>query len=185
MKVTNTDLPGVLLVEPDVFKDDRGYFLETYHAQRYEQSGIPARFVQDNFSSSKGGVLRGMHYQIGRPQAKLVQVLQGEVFDVAVDIRIGSPSFGKWVGYRLSAQNARQLYIPEGFAHGFYVLSDVASFLYKCTDFYAPKGERGIRWDDPEVGIDWPRGERILAPRDAGFPLLRDAGDDLPAYEPG
>jgi dTDP-4-dehydrorhamnose 3,5-epimerase len=123
-----------------------------------------------------------LHYQLGRPQAKLVQVLRGEVFDVAVDIRKGSPHFGRWVGCCLSGENKRQLYIPEGFAHGFYVLSDTADFHYKCSDFYSREDERGVRWDDPDIGIKWPPGQRVLAPRDAAFPLLREAGPDLPVY---
>lgn len=182
MKVTETKLPGVLLIEPRVFEDERGYFFESYHAERYRQAGIPARFVQDNQSRSGQGVLRGMHYQLGRPQAKLVQVLQGEVFDVAVDIRRGSPHFGQWVGALLSGENKHQLYIPEGFAHGFYVMSETADFAYKCSDFYAREEERGLRWDDPDVGIEWPEGRRILAPRDAAFPLLREMDADLPPY---
>lgn len=182
MNIVKTTLPGVLLIEPRVFSDERGFFYESYQARRYEEAGIPARFVQDNLSRSGRGVLRGMHYQLGRPQAKLVQVIRGEVFDVAVDIRKGSPNFGQWVGYRLSDKNQRQLYIPEGFVHGFYVLSEVADFYYKCSDYYAQEEERGVRWDDSDLGIEWPEGDRILAPRDAQFPLLRDLGGDLPNY---
>jgi dTDP-4-dehydrorhamnose 3,5-epimerase len=182
MKVTPTELAGVLLIEPRVFQDERGYFFESYHEQRYLSLGIPSRFVQDNQSHSKQGVLRGMHYQLGQPQAKLVQVLRGEVYDVAVDIRKGSPQFGRWVGVRLSGENKHQLYVPEGFAHGFYVLSETADVHYKCSDFYAQQEERGIRWDDPAVGIQWPVGPRIVAARDAAFPLLRDPNQTLPGY---
>ena len=180
MNVVETSLPGVLLVEPKVFGDERGYFFESYQAERYQAAGIPARFVQDNQSLSRRGVLRGLHFQLGRPQAKLVQVVLGEVFDVAVDIRKGSPHFGQWTGALLSEQNKRQLYVPEGFAHGFYVVSETAVFQYKCSDYYDKDQERGLRWDDPAVGIEWPPGERILAPRDAAFPLLRDLGPELP-----
>lgn len=182
MKVTETALPGVLLIEPRVFRDERGSFLETWHAERYRKEGIAVAFVQDNFSHSLCGVLRGLHYQLGQPQAKLVQVLRGEVYDVAVDIRRGSPHFGRWVGVRLSDENRHQLFVPAGFAHGFYVLSDTADFHYKCSDFYAQAEERGVRWDDPELAIDWPAGPRIVHARDAAFPLLREAGADLPAY---
>lgn len=182
MKVSETALPGVLLIEPRVFTDERGFFLETWHAERYRGEGITVPFVQDNFSHSLRGVLRGLHYQLGQPQAKLVQVLQGEVYDVAVDIRRGSPTFGRWVGVRLSGENRRQLFIPVGFAHGFYVLSETADFHYKCSDFYAHAEERGVRWDDPELAITWPPGPRIVHPRDAAFPLLHEAGDDLPVF---
>jgi dTDP-4-dehydrorhamnose 3,5-epimerase len=184
MKVTPTALPEVLLIEPRVFSDERGFFFESYHSQRYESLGIPARFVQDNQSHSNRGVLRGMHYQLGQPQAKLVTVVAGEVYDVAVDIRRGSPTFGRWVGAVLSGENKLQLYIPEGFAHGFYTLSGTADLFYKCADFYAHKEERGVRWDDPDIGIVWPAGERILAPRDAAFPRLREMDADLPLYRP-
>lgn len=184
MKIEETSLPGVFVIEPRVFSDERGFFHESYQARRYEEAGIPARFVQDNLSRSGRGVLRGMHYQLGRPQAKLVQVVRGEVFDVAVDIRKGSPRFGQWVGYRLSDANQRQLYIPEGFAHGFYVLSEVADFFYKCSDYYASEEERGVRWNDPGIGIEWPEGvPPVLAERDAQFPLLSDMDADLPRYQ--
>ncbi len=180
MKVTETSLAGLLLVETKSYGDERGFFLETYHADRYAAAGIPTRFVQSNFAHSRKGVLRGLHYQLGRPQAKLVQVLQGEVFDVAVDLRAGSPTFGRWEGITLSSGNHRQLFIPEGFAHGYYVLSDDADFAYQCTDYYAPEEERGIRWDDPDIGIDWPEGERIVSAKDRARPLLRDLPGDLP-----
>lgn len=181
MKVTEASLPGLLLIEPNVFGDDRGFFLETYHAERYRQVGITADFVQVNRSRSRGGVLRGLHYQLGRPQGKLVQVVRGKVYDVAVDIRRGSPTFGGWKGYHLTDANHYQLYIPEGFAHGFYVLSEVADFAYMCTDYYAPDEERGIRWDDPGIAIDWPGGEKIVSPKDRSYPFLKDMAGDLPA----
>lgn len=183
MNVTETSLPGVLLVEPRVFADARGYFFENYQYERYAAAGIGTRFVQDNTSRSTRGVLRGMHYQLGVPQAKLVHVLEGEVFDVAVDIRAGSPTFGQWYGSTLSAENKLQLFIPKGFAHGFYVTSAEAIFQYKCSDYYAPQEERGLRWDDPQVGIVWPGDSPILAERDATFPLLADLGPDLPRFE--
>jgi dTDP-4-dehydrorhamnose 3,5-epimerase len=182
MNVSETGLPGVLLVEPQVFEDERGYFFESYHATRYEKAGIAARFVQDNQSRSRRGVLRGLHYQLGRPQAKLVRVLQGEVFDVAVDVRKGSPHFGRWVGAHLTSENRHQLFVPEGFAHGFCVLSDAAVFSYKCSDYYAKEEERGIRWDDPDIGIVWPTGEWTLSVRDADLPFLKDMDPDLPLF---
>jgi dTDP-4-dehydrorhamnose 3,5-epimerase len=183
MKVIETELAGVLLIEPKVFRDERGSFFESYHARRYAQLGIGAQFVQDNYSRSRKGVLRGLHYQLGHPQAKLVQVLSGAVFDVAVDVRKGSPHFGRWVSYYLSDENRRQLYIPEGFAHGFYVLSDVADFHYKCSEFYAREEERGVRWDDPDLGIAWPAGQRVVHPRDQAFPLLQEIDGDLPPFD--
>jgi dTDP-4-dehydrorhamnose 3,5-epimerase len=157
MKVTETTLPGVLLIEPVVFGDARGFFMESWHQEKYEKAGVPARFKQDNLSFSQKGVLRGMHFQNPGTQGKLVSVLKGEVFDVAVDVRVGSPHFGKWVGYLLSAENKHQLYVPEGFAHGFIVTSDDALFQYKCTDLYQPQHECSLKWDDPDVGIVWPK----------------------------
>lgn len=151
-----TEIEGVFIIEPTVFGDDRGYFMETYQAAEFKAAGIDCDFVQDNQSMSKKGVLRGLHFQKKYPQAKLVRVLEGEVFDVAVDIRKGSKTFGKWVGVTLSAENKRQFFIPRGFAHGFLVLSDVAVFTYKCDAFYHPEDEGGIRWDDPAIGIAWP-----------------------------
>jgi len=183
MNVIPTPLPGVLLIEPQVFADSRGYFYESYQEARYRAQGVSAHFVQDNQSASTRGVLRGMHYQVERPQAKLVQVIQGEVFDVAVDIRQGSPHFGQWYGALLSSENKRQLYIPIGFAHGYYVTSETAVFQYKCSDYYHKAGERGVRWDDPGIGIVWPGHTPILAERDAAFPLLAEIGADLPRYE--
>ncbi len=151
-----TAIDGMFIIEPTVFGDERGYFLETYHYEEFKTAGIDANFVQDNQSKSKKGVLRGLHFQTKNPQGKLVRVISGEVFDVGVDLREGSPTFGKWVGATLSAENKRQLYIPEGFAHGFLVLSDEAEFVYKCTNFYDPKNESGIIYNDPDINISWP-----------------------------
>jgi len=182
----NHILPEIIIVEPDVYRDQRGLFLETYQARRYLEQGIPAAFVQDNLSFSRKGVLRGLHYQLGRPQGKLIWVVQGEVFDVAVDIRRGSPTFGKWMGVVLSSEDHRQVYVPEGFAHGFCVLSDSALFAYKCTDYYAPEEERGIRWDDPSVGIDWPVSDPIVSEKDRAYPGLNDVPpEDLPVFRGG
>jgi dTDP-4-dehydrorhamnose 3,5-epimerase len=175
MKVTQTELPGVLLVEPKVFGDHRGFFVETYSRERYAEVGIDATFVQDNMSSSTKGILRGLHYQVRKPQAKLVSVVQGEIFDVVVDIRPGSPTFGRWVGARLDHESKRQLYAPVGFAHGFCVLSDLAVVTYKCSDYYDPKGEGGIVWNDPELGIAWPVENPVLSAKDAGHPPLSRA----------
>jgi dTDP-4-dehydrorhamnose 3,5-epimerase len=156
MHVTPTELPEVLVIEPAVFKDDRGLFFETYQAKKWAEFGIPANMVQDNQSGSRQGVLRGLHYQLPQSQGKLVRVLSGEIFDVAVDIRRSSPRFGKWIGMRLSAENRKQLWVPVGFAHGFYVMSQWADVTYKVTDYWAPKCERTILWNDPAVGIAWP-----------------------------
>ncbi len=182
MRVSETSLPGVLLIEPRVFADPRGMFWETYQAKRYADAGIAVPFVQDNCSRSARGTLRGLHYQRRHPQAKLVWVTRGEVFDVAVDIRRGSPSFGRWFGVTLSGDRPRQVYIPAGFAHGFCVLSEFADFAYKCTDFYVPDDERGIIWNDPDVGIAWPIAEPLLSAKDRGYPTLKTAPrHDLPA----
>ncbi len=178
MKVTPTRLKEVLVVEPAVHGDERGFFLESWHQERYLASGIPADFVQDNHSRSAQGTLRGLHYQLGRPQGKLVRVVAGEVFDVAVDLRKSSPTFGRWAGEVLSAGNHRQLWIPPGFAHGFYVLSESADLLYKCTEYYNPDDDRALRWDDPELAIEWPllKGpEPLLSARDTAAPGLRSA----------
>lgn len=185
MKVIETELPGVLTIEPKVFGDDRGFFLETYHRDRYTQHGIPPDLVQDNLSYSRRGVLRGLHLQWPHPQGKLVQVFSGEVFDVAVDVRRGSPTFGRWVGVRLSGDNKRQLWVPPGFAHGFCVTSADALFAYKCSDFYHPETELSVRWDDPVIGVDWPLdGEPDLSPKDLDAALLQDIpADKLPANE--
>ena len=178
MKVIETALPGVLILEPRVFRDDRGYFLETWNQARCGDSGLPERFVQDNLSRSTRGVLRGLHYQNPNGQGKLVSVAYGEVFDVAADIRPDSPSFGHWVGVRLSSENNRSLYIPPGFAHGFVVLSDEALFGYKCTEYYAPNCEASLRWDDPDLAIEWPESEPRLSSKDLEAPCLRDVPRD-------
>lgn len=178
MKFVETELSGVLRIEPKVFSDERGYFMETWQAKRFREVGLDTNFVQDNFSHSTNFTLRGLHYQIRRPQGKLVRVVSGSVFDVAVDIRKSSANFGQWVGEVLSEENKNQLWVPPGFAHGFLVLTDSAEFEYKCSDYYAPEFERAIRWDDPEIGIDWPLqdGEQpVLSTKDAAAPLLRDA----------
>jgi dTDP-4-dehydrorhamnose 3,5-epimerase len=179
MKFHPTPLPGVVLVEPTVFSDPRGFFMETYHAPKFAEAG-----VQDNHSRSVKDTLRGLHYQIERPQGKLVRVVAGEVFDVAVDIRRGSPTFGRWHGVNLSADNRLQLYVPPGFAHGFCVVSDTADVIYKCTDVYAPKGERTIRWDDPELAVAWPVARPLLSEKDAAAPTLAEMADDLFVYRP-
>lgn len=175
--VTECGIDGLVVIEPTIFKDNRGYFIETYHKEAYEAAGIKADFVQDNQSMSSKGVLRGLHFQINHPQAKLVRVLSGKVFDVAVDLRKGSKTFGKWFGVELSEENQKQFFVPEGFAHGFLVLSDTAVFAYKCTDFYHPGDEGGIRWDDPEIGIEWPMIEGtdlIIAQRDQEWGTLAE-----------
>ncbi len=183
MKVIPTDLPGVVLLEPKVFGDHRGFFLETFQQERYRQAGVDLPFVQDNHSRSRRGVLRGLHFQLRHPQGKLVQVMRGEVFDVAVDIRRGSPTFGRWFGAVLSDENHRQLYIPPGFAHGFCVLSEEVDFFYKCTEYYHPEDEDGVFWRDPAIGIDWPIAEPLLSERDASLPLLADmVPERLPVY---
>ena len=174
MDVRTTPLPGVLVVEPDVFADHRGHLFEAYHEERYAQAGIAGRFVQDNLSRSRRRVLRGLHFEAGRAQSKLVWVVAGEVFDVAVDLRPDSQSFAKWFGVRLSGDNHRQLYVPPGCAHGFCVLSDVADVIYKSTTLFAPEHARGVIWNDPTIGIDWPLAEPELSERDAGLPRLQD-----------
>jgi dTDP-4-dehydrorhamnose 3,5-epimerase len=178
-----TELPGVILIEPDVHKDPRGFFLETYHQRKYEAGGIPGPFVQDNHSHSVRGTLRGLHAQRRRPQAKLVRAVEGEMFDVAVDIRRGSPSFGKWVGFTLSGDNFRQLYIPPGFAHGFCVLSEKVHVEYKCTDFYDAGDELAIAWNDPAIGIAWPIAEPRVSAKDAQAPRLAEVAE-LPGFAP-
>lgn len=184
MKVTGTALPGVLLVEPDVFADARGFFQETWNAARYRDAGIPERFVQGNQARSARGTLRGLHFQIGRLQAKLLWVSRGEILDVAVDVRRGSPHFGRWVGATLSADNHRQLFVPAGFAHGYCVVSDTADVCYLCSELYDPAGDRGVRWDDPAIGVAWPAGDKILSAKDRAWPLLADA-PELPVWEGG
>jgi dTDP-4-dehydrorhamnose 3,5-epimerase len=185
VKVVETGILGVLIVEPKVFGDARGFFMETFQSNRYAQWGIAENLVQDNLSRSRRGVLRGLHVQHPHAQGKLVQVLDGEVFDVAVDIRVGSPTFKRWVGVSLSGENKRQLWIPPGLAHGFCVNSDYALFGYKCSDFYHPETELSVRWDDPDIGIEWPLdGEPDLSAKDADAPLLRDVPSDrLPVYQ--
>ena len=184
MKILTTYLKDVLLIEQDVFGDKRGYFMETYQKNRYVSNSIKPEFVQDNLSYSTDGTLRGLHYQFPNAQAKLIQVVQGEVFDVAVDIRRDSPSFGNWVGVHLSDQNKRQLYIPEGFAHGFCVISDTAIFSYKCSAFYDPGSEGGILWSDPAIGIDWPLDNFLLSDKDLKYSCLKDVpAERLPVME--
>jgi dTDP-4-dehydrorhamnose 3,5-epimerase len=174
VKFLPTALPDVILVEPDVHRDARGFFLETFHQRKYGEGGIEGPFVQDNHSHSVKGTLRGLHAQRTRPQGKLVRAVAGEMFDVAVDIRPGSPTFGRWVGAHLSGENFRQLYIPPGFAHGFCVLSPLVDVEYKCTDLYDPGDEITIAWNDPEIGIDWPVRDPIVSAKDASAPRLRD-----------
>ena len=178
MKFIPTEIPGVIIVEPDVFGDHRGFFMESWHAEKFAEGGIDAQFVQDNHSRSNQGILRGLHYQIEQPQGKLVRVLSGEVFDVAVDLRRDSPTFGKWFGMTLNGIDKKMLWVSPGFAHGFYVVSEQADFFYKCTELYAPEHERAIRWDDPDLAIDWPIAsgqEPVLAPKDAAAKSFKDA----------
>ena len=178
MRVTPTKIPDVLVIEPTVHRDERGFFLESWHEERLAANGVAARFVQDNHSRSVRGTLRGLHYQTGTPQGKLVRVVYGAVYDVAVDLRRSSPTFGHWVHEGLSAENHKQLWIPPGFAHGFYVVSEHADLLYKCTAYYEPGQDRALRWDDPDLAIDWQLSggcPPILSAKDASAPLLRDA----------
>ena len=183
MNLIETKLLGVIILEPDVFKDDRGFFLETWNRKRYEDAGIREPFMQDNASFSQKGILRGLHFQNPQSQGKLVQILSGEVLDVAVDIRIGSPTFGQWIGEVLSGENHKQMYIPPGFAHGYCVTSETALFSYKCTDFYNPATECGIIWNDPDLSIDWPVETPLISPKDAGFARLKDLPPDtLPHF---
>jgi len=183
MKVEKSELQGALIIEPDIFRDKRGYFMETYHKEKYEQLGIRDHFVQDNLSYSARGSLRGLHYQHPHGQAKLVQVIKGEVFDVIVDIRQGSPTFGQWNGVNLSDNNSRQFYVSEGFAHGFCVLSESAIVCYKCSDFYAPEKEGGILCSDPDIGIEWPMDRPLLSDKDSRYPCLKDVPKArLPLY---
>jgi len=176
-KFTETKIKGVYIIEPKVFGHNRGYFMETYNKEHFAEAGLTMNFVQDNESSSSKGVLRGLHFQTKHTQGKLVRVTKGEVFDVAVDLRKGSPTYGQWEGVVLSAENKKQFYIPEGFAHGFLVLSDHAIFNYKCTDFYCPEGEGGVLWNDPDIGIEWPLegiDNIILSEKDKVHPTLKD-----------
>ncbi len=182
MKIQSTTLPEVVTVEPTVYRDDRGYFLETWSRAKYSEVGLPGEFAQDNLSYSRKGVLRGLHLQEPNPQGKLIHVLEGEIFDVAVDVRVGSPTFLQWVGVTLSAENRRQVYVPPGFAHGFAVVSEGAFVVYKCTTPYSPKSELTIRWDAPEVGITWPIADPILSIKDGEAPTLDALRDKLPRY---
>jgi dTDP-4-dehydrorhamnose 3,5-epimerase len=177
------DLPGVVVIEPDVHRDERGFFLESYHADKYREGGVDVVFVQDNHSRSTQGILRGLHMQLRNPQGKLVRVIEGEVFDVAVDVRVGSPTFAKWVGVTLSSENHRQVYVPEGFAHGFVVTSEAAEFEYKCTNFYDPGSDISIAWDDPQIGIEWPIDAPVLSAKDKAAPKLSEVMDQLPRFE--
>ncbi len=178
MKIRETSLPGILLIEPNIFGDARGSFMEIWSAQRYAEAGIDAPFVQDNVSRSKARVLRGLHLQHPHGQGKLVQVLAGAIFDVAVDLRVDSANFGRWYGTTLSAENARQLWVPAGFGHGFCVTGDEATFVYKCTDYYAPEAEFGVVWDDPEIAVDWPVTAPIVSEKDAALPRLSEIRKD-------
>lgn len=185
MQVRTTALPGVIVIEPDVFADPRGFFLELYQRERYAEAGIALPFVQDNLSRSAQGVLRGLHIQNPNPQGKLVTVLSGRVLDVAVDVRVGSPTFGRHVAVELSGENHRQFFVPRGFAHGFAVLSESADFFYKCDALYTPANEIVVRWDDPAIGIDWTLAAPTLSKRDLDGRPLRDLTDRLPVYEAG
>lgn len=183
MKLIESAVPGCVVIEPDVFGDARGYFYESFNARKFAEAGLPTRFVQANVSRSAQGVLRGLHYQWPNPQGKLVSVLEGEVYDVAVDIRVGSPTFGRWAAAVLSADNKRHFWIPEGFAHGFAVLSENATFTYQCTALYDRAADAGIRWNDAAIAIDWPLGAPALSDKDAAAPFLADiAHDKLPPY---
>ena len=182
MKILPMTMPDVLIIEPDVYRDERGWFLETYHFEKYRDKGISLSFVQDNCSSSICGTLRGLHAQISRPQGKLVRVIRGEIFDVAVDIRRGSPTFASWESAILTGDNFKQIYIPPGFAHGFFVISDMAEVEYKCTDVYTPGDELTIAWNDSQIGIQWPHDSPILSPKDAAGQSLRVLWDTLPSF---
>ena len=183
MNVIETELAGVLIFEPRVFSDDRGWFMETWRRQQYKEAGIEEDFVQDNVSFSRKDTLRGLHFQSPQSQGKLVQVLEGKVLDVAVDIRVGSPAFGKWVSAELSRENHRQMYVPAGFAHGFCVISETAVFSYKCTDYYNASTEMGVAWNDPDIGIDWQVDKPVLSQKDSGYPALKDIPiEKLPVF---
>ena len=182
MRVVPTAIPGVVIIEPKIHQDGRGFFLETYHAERYREHGIAGPFVQDNHSRSVAGTLRGLHLQLRHPQGKLIRVIEGEIFDVAVDVRRNSPMFGRWVGVKLTAESFQQFYVPPGFAHGFAVVSPIAQVEYKCTDIYDPASEVGIAWNDPALGIAWPVTDPTLSARDARHPSLANLTDKLPIY---
>jgi dTDP-4-dehydrorhamnose 3,5-epimerase len=184
LQIIETSLPGVLLIKPRVFADPRGFFMETYREKVLAEAGIHETFVQDNHSHSSRGVLRGLHYQLRNPQAKLCRVVEGEVLDIAVDVRLGSPNFGKWVSVLLSGENHTQIYIPKGFAHGFVVRSEEADFLYKCSDYFDAGDDRGVLWNDPAIGIEWDTPEPILSDKDKRYlPLAQIAHDQLPPYQ--
>ncbi|MBX3276490.1 MAG: dTDP-4-dehydrorhamnose 3,5-epimerase [Acidobacteria bacterium] len=183
MKFIPTEMPGVILVEPQVFRDARGFFLETYQQRKFAEGGIDVRFVQDNHSRSSRGTLRGLHLQRTRMQGKLIRAVQGEIYDVAVDVRRNSPSYKKWLGVTLSAENFLQLYIPPGFAHGFCVTSETAEIEYKCTDYYAPDDELTVLWNDPSFGIDWPVSDPLLSAKDRAGRTLDDIEQLLPRFE--
>jgi dTDP-4-dehydrorhamnose 3,5-epimerase len=184
VRVAPAAIPGIVIIEPEVYRDPRGFFLETYHAEKYRAAGISGAFVQDNHSRSLKGTLRGLHLQLQRPQGKLVRVIEGEIYDVAVDVRRGSPTFGKWMGVTLSAENFRQCYLPPGFAHGFAVVSAVAQVEYKCTALYDPNSELGIAWNDPAIGIDWPISDPLLSERDTRHLTLSAVMERLPVLAP-
>ena len=185
MRIVQTALPGCVVIEPAVHGDSRGYFYESFHAQKFAEAGLDLRFVQTNVSRSARGVLRGLHYQWPNPQGKLVSVVEGEVYDVAVDIRHGSPTFGRWIAAMLTAENKRQFWIPEGFAHGFCVVSDYATFVYQCTALYDRDADSGIRWNDGEIAVDWPVAQPLLSDKDQRAPFLAEiAREKLPAYVP-
>jgi dTDP-4-dehydrorhamnose 3,5-epimerase len=184
LRIDKTGLPGVLLIEPRVFMDDRGFFMETYHYRKYADRGIDVHFVQDNHSHSRQNTLRGLHYQLNHAQGKLIYVVKGDIFDIALDIRKGSPTFGEWTGARLSEENRKQIYVPEGFAHGFCVLSKQADVIYKCTDLYYPDDEYGINWADNDIGIEWPVKDPVLSDKDNKYPMLKDIPEELlPIFE--
>lgn len=183
MKIEPTHLSGVVLIHPVVYQDSRGFFTETYQARRYGEHGLPSEFVQDNHSRSMQGTLRGLHLQLTQPQGKLIRVIEGAIFDVAVDIRVGSPSFAQWVGVELTGENFKQLYVPPGFAHGFCVISDQADVSYKCTDYYLHGDEIGIAWNDPDIAIQWPITTPFLSPKDANAFRLKDVLSRLPRYQ--
>lgn len=178
MKFEPTCLPGIIKIVPTVHEDARGFFMETWEARKFAESGIDSSFVQENYSLSIQGTLRGLHYQVGKPQGRLVRVVVGSVFDVSVDLRRSSPNFGRWVGVILSAENRHQLWVPPGFAHGFLALSETAGFQYNCTEYYAPECDRSIRWDDPDIGVEWPlptEQQPVLSEKDVAAPFLKDA----------
>lgn len=179
LNVTKGKLDGILIIEPKVFGDNRGFFMESYNAAKFAEIGIDLNFVQDNHSRSAKGVVRGLHYQINPGQDKLVRVIKGEVFDVVVDVRRNSPTFGQWESFILSEENKKEVFVPKGFAHGFCVLSEVADFAYKCSEYYSPADERGIIWNDPEIAVEWPVADPVLSERDLQLPLLKDTAADF------